>query len=243
MTILTREQNALTGQWLCHCGCGNSTRKENDYRTACRVECKCGCGGRARYAYISGHRPEVECVRCGKKFAALSGQAQMCSQCRRHVRDGRPLIRDARLIEARARQAASPESMRWCQGCEEYLPVGQFNERPDMTKKAGKSKYYARCRACHRVQIYGRAIANKYGLTLELYAAMHAAQQGRCRICGVKADGAVLAIDHDHSCCPADGESCGSCVRGLLCSSCNKGIGFLKDDPEILRRAIEYLED
>jgi hypothetical protein len=30
-------------------------------------------------------------------------------------------------------------------------------------------------------------------------------------------------------------------VRGLLCSTCNSGLGFLKDDPEVLRGALAYL--
>lgn len=31
-------------------------------------------------------------------------------------------------------------------------------------------------------------------------------------------------IDHDHRCCPGD-VSCGKCVRGIVCSRCNTGIG------------------
>lgn len=53
--------------------------------------------------------------------------------------------------------------------------------------------------------------------------------------------GQSIAIDHDHKCC--DGRaSCGLCVRGILHRECNAGIGKLKDDPAILRNAIEYLE-
>lgn len=70
----------------------------------------------------------------------------------------------------------------------------------------------------------------KYGITVEEYDALRGAQGGRCALCG--ADPEVLCVDH----CHATGR-----VRGLLCSPCNTGIGHLRDDVAILRRAIEYL--
>ena len=35
--------------------------------------------------------------------------------------------------------------------------------------------------------------------------------------------------------------SCGKCVRGLLCGRCNMGLGNLDDDIEILLKSIDYL--
>ena len=52
----------------------------------------------------------------------------------------------------------------------------------------------------------------------------------KCMICG--ADDR-LCIDHDHST---------KAVRGILCLSCNLGLGSFKDDPEKLKMAIKYLE-
>lgn len=49
-----------------------------------------------------------------------------------------------------------------------------------------------------------------------------------------------LAVDHDRRCCPGD-KSCGSCLRDLLCQACNRGIGLLADDPQVVEAAAAYL--
>ena len=61
------------------------------------------------------------------------------------------------------------------------------------------------------------------------------AQSGCCAICGVHQSKLKrrLSIDHCHTILE---------VRGLLCGSCNTGIGMLKDDPVILRNAAAYIE-
>lgn len=76
-------------------------------------------------------------------------------------------------------------------------------------------------------------LKKKYGLTLEAFDAMVAAQKGRCAICREEPQGGKpLHIDH----CHASGR-----VRSLLCSRCNTAIGLLRDDPEIALRASTYL--
>ena len=67
----------------------------------------------------------------------------------------------------------------------------------------------------------------------------------RCSICG-KPEGdpslkRALHVDHDHSCCGPN-SGCDNCIRGLLCASCNQGIGMFRDDTALLQSAISYLE-
>lgn len=76
-----------------------------------------------------------------------------------------------------------------------------------------------------------------FGITLADYNAMFVAQGGRCAICRTDEPGGkhnTLVVDHDH----ATGK-----IRGLLCNSCNNGLGRFKDDPLKLRMAVVYLEN
>lgn len=50
-----------------------------------------------------------------------------------------------------------------------------------------------------------------------------------CAICGGKEK---LVVDHDHET---------DKVRGLLCFFCNLGLGNFRDNPQLLKKAIEYL--
>lgn len=87
-------------------------------------------------------------------------------------------------------------------------------------------------------------IVGQYGMTPETYNALLESQGGGCAVCGVKecASGNEWAIDHDHSCCPDRKNCCGKCNRGLLCMTCNVGIGNLQDSPDLMRKAAEYVE-
>lgn len=85
-----------------------------------------------------------------------------------------------------------------------------------------------------------KKLMKRYGLTPDTYDELLAAQGGVCAICcgppkgrpGVS--GTSYHIDHDHTT---------GAVRGLLCNTCNSGLGNFKDDPERLADAIRYLQD
>lgn len=68
---------------------------------------------------------------------------------------------------------------------------------------------------------------------MEDFRKMEADQGGCCKICGGPPNGkGLFHIDHDHQ----TGK-----IRGLLCATCNVGLGSFKDDKELLHKAITYL--
>jgi hypothetical protein len=115
-----------------------------------------------------------------------------------------------------------------CAKCAETNPLAEFNR--DRTKKDGRR---SRCKACRRdstVQAQDRR--RKTGVTKELFNALLIVQANRCGICAEPVDNSAPA-DHCHDT---------MAPRGILCRSCNLGMGLMKDNVGILRRAVAYLE-
>jgi hypothetical protein len=76
-------------------------------------------------------------------------------------------------------------------------------------------------------------LRRKFGLTPDEYETKLAAQGGGCALCGrLPAPGRQLDIDHDHRT---------GAVRGLVCNTCNQGLGQFRDDPIRLAHAAAYL--
>ena len=79
--------------------------------------------------------------------------------------------------------------------------------------------------------------AKRYGLSAAEFAKMVERQSGLCAICGNVPRGAhnfrSFHIDHNHAT---------GAVRGLLCGSCNNGLGRFRDNPALLLKAAAYLE-
>lgn len=142
--------------------------------------------------------------------------------------------------------------MKTCNTCEELKPLDEFYKQPRM-----RDGHFNRCKLCDRVAaresmrrhretrpaehaekraVWARnARLRQYGLTTSQYDELLAEQDGKCAICGnveAGAWGGRLPVDHDH----VTGD-----VRGLLCHSCNGGLGQFGDDPERLLAAAAYL--
>lgn len=84
----------------------------------------------------------------------------------------------------------------------------------------------------HRQAVYKRKYS--YNMGLQEYNDMFREQNGCCAICGIHQSklNRALAVDHNH----ATGE-----IRGLLCTTCNTGLGQFKENPEFLENAKNYL--
>lgn len=150
--------------------------------------------------------------------------------------------------------------MKQCNKCLTTKSIDQFpviRGKPGTQCKECKKKYLADYysknktvlaeRQAQRYQedpdFYRKGVMkSRYKISLDEYNAMLEGQNYGCMICGgTNENGRALHVDHDHSCCPGR-ITCGECVRGILCSNCNGAIGSFKDDPELLRKAADYLE-
>ena len=135
-----------------------------------------------------------------------------------------------------------------CSKCKEVKPIDQFYI---ITAKVNGSQYRrASCNDCsvkdcrawrsrnrehYNKQARLWQIKNKYHIDADTYEAM--LLKG-CEVCG---GFDALAIDHDHSCCPSL-ETCGECVRGMLCKRHNWAMGNLNDSADEARALADYIE-
>jgi hypothetical protein len=97
-----------------------------------------------------------------------------------------------------------------------------------------KERHSANVRRWHkenRSSVRAAQLKTKYGISIADYDAALIAQSGRCAIC-VDAS-PKLVVDHCHMT---------NDFRGLICWSCNVGLGHFSDDPARLAAAIRYLE-
>ena len=132
--------------------------------------------------------------------------------------------------------------MKKCSKCLEYKTFDNFYKREN--RLCG---YTSRCKSCLRQYKNVSLTSNRsrrnhfkktYNITIAQYDEMLLKQNDCCAICKRhKSEVTVkrknhLCVDHNHS----TGK-----IRGLLCDKCNRGIGLLCDDIDILKNAIEYL--
>lgn len=157
---------------------------------------------------------------------------------RRNAESKARRARGERLEERRPRRTVqSVSDHKTCPRCTRTLPLSHF--AINRTRSRGISSY---CLDCHNLVVRenveknhgstrGKHLKERYGVTEQQVAAMIEEQGGMCAICQ---DREAEHVDHDHE----TGE-----VRGILCFTCNVGLGNFRDRPDLLDRAVHYLED
>jgi hypothetical protein len=149
-----------------------------------------------------------------------------------------------------------------CSKCQQEKSVSEFSRRKFSSGRVG---YKSHCKQClnaansiryadpkerEKRRVIMRAYVKKdyvkhahrktmlmrtFGLSLDQYDSIYTKQVGLCPICRLPLpDGYAAAVDHDHH----TGK-----VRGLLHTACNSALGFLNDDIQRLRNAVDYLEE
>jgi hypothetical protein len=137
--------------------------------------------------------------------------------------------------------------MKICPKCKKELSLSEFyNCKRDGTQskcKKCKLQNNAESRAKHRQankeSVFWAKRKMEYGITKEEFLKMKEEQNNLCAICkkpeSRKRNNEIvsLCIDHNHET---------GYIRALLCSSCNSGIGYFKENIEVIKSAIKYLE-
>lgn len=132
-------------------------------------------------------------------------------------------------------QIVGIDGLRPCSSCKQRLPATAFNK--NRTRPDGLAYI---CRSCWATYQRNASLLRRFGIDAKTFDRILAQQHGGCAICGTTKGLQVgsrelrLAVDHDHTT---------GAVRGILCHSCNNGIGRFGDDPALLRRAADYLEN
>lgn len=92
-----------------------------------------------------------------------------------------------------------------------------------------------RWQQAHKERVRDNRFLRRYGLTPQQYSDLLTSQAGLCAICKCVLSAAAHGPQVDH--CHESGN-----VRGLLCILCNTGLGKFREDPDMLRKALAYLE-
>lgn len=122
----------------------------------------------------------------------------------------------------------------WCLPCRNRTRIhkprkytGTVEERKKQATKAWRDG--------NKDKVLNKRYKERYGITLDEYNQMLINQDKKCLICGVDESNArdkKLVVDHNHAT---------GAIRGLLCHSCNCGLGYFKDKEDLLNKAINYL--
>ena len=114
--------------------------------------------------------------------------------------------------------------------------ISAYNKEYYETNKEQRNAYSKGWNRNNKEYLAAQHREKKYGISPEDYDTMLKEQDNKCKICLVSFTTLKpqnIHVDHCHTT---------NQIRGLLCSCCNGGLGFFKDNTETLTNAIVYLE-
>lgn len=125
-----------------------------------------------------------------------------------------------------------------CPKCKQQYTAEHFLKRSSLIGL--RAKLCLKCRDKFLNQMkngprtpFDYGLKHKYGIREADFNKMEQDQNGKCAICFKVPERGRLVVDHDHN----TGK-----VRGLLCNTCNSGMGKLGDSIENLESAVLYLK-
>lgn len=119
----------------------------------------------------------------------------------------------------------------------------KIKETKDFSKRSrAKDGLYHQCKECknllkrqdHQNNPHNLWARKQIGLTKEIYTQLLNKYNNKCAICEKAPIKKALAVDHCHE----TGK-----IRGLLCDNCNRAIGYLKDDHNLINKAASYVAE
>jgi len=123
----------------------------------------------------------------------------------------------------------------YCIICSTKYAKDWHDKHRESSRKSARKYYQSNS---EKIKAYN--LMRRYGLTLEDREILLEKQGGGCAICGVKkaiqtsGKFGEFSVDHNHT----TGK-----IRGLLCPGCNVGLGYFKENPDSLLKAVEYLKE
>lgn len=192
-------------------------------------------------------RPQWHGAGAPCSFAGCENISTLNSLCRRHYdqdRKGKGLtpLKRPKMPVARRNDAGE----KWCTTCESWRPEADY-----ASSKGTADGLQSRCKPCNAAiyrenaeKVRDKMRQQRFGITREQFDALFESQGNVCATCGTDNPGtSYWAVDHDHACCPGSDKTCGKCIRGILCRTCNHALGNVKDNHQTLARMIDYLAE
>jgi len=176
-----------------------------------------------------------------KNKNSKKGYQLRCLQCRRD-KDRRWKLNNPDKHRASASRARNEQRKLYREGLTDAEPRVNVLVRIDRKENPDKYKKWSKAiREREGQERNTKEVCRRLKLDVTEYYTMLKEQNNVCKICGkeetrqsrTKGKTCQLAIDHCHK----TGK-----IRALLCHSCNVGIGSFKDNIELLKKAISYLE-